>query len=102
MPYIWSSVTLYNQTIREKRKTWFKEWLLATDEYSAETIRHFHKTAGDGNPAYSLVMNRNQELRTVSLTSIVHQNREVEMMYEDLLRQQLYHVTLTEAAITHY
>jgi hypothetical protein len=97
LPHIWSSVTLYNPQVRSRRKNWFKKWLLATDEYSIDSIRLFHKTAGAEDPANSILMNRNNGICTVSLTSIVCTQQEVEMIYEDLLRHQTHRVLLEES-----
>ncbi|QHT69736.1 NRDE family protein [Rhodocytophaga rosea] len=96
IPHIWSSVTLYNPQVRSRRKSWFTKWLLSADEYSVDSIRLFHKTAGAEDPLNSFVMNRNNDVRTVSLTSIVRKEQEVEMIYEDLLRQQTHRVLLQE------
>jgi hypothetical protein len=96
LPQLWSSVTLYNPQIRNKRKHWFKQWLLTSDEYTVDSIRLFHKTAGQEDPANSIVMNRNNNVRTVSLTSVVRNQQDVEMIYEDLLRHQSYRSFLEE------
>jgi hypothetical protein len=69
-PHIWSSATLYSPEIISKRKKWFEQWLTETDSPTATSIFNFHRFAGDGDISSSILMNRNGEMRTVSITGI--------------------------------
>lgn len=83
-PYIWSSVTLYNDTIIEKRNNWFNDWLNKNSEPSQEDILNFHQFTGDGDSHNDLKMNREGKVYTVSVTSIASSNTSLSMKYLDL------------------
>ena len=84
-PYIWSSVTLYSAEIIEKRNTWFNIWLEKNPLKKLSSIRKFHRTGGDGNKENDLTMNRQDQMYTVSITSIVKDKQQLNMIYEDLV-----------------
>ncbi|MBC7572608.1 MAG: NRDE family protein [Spirosoma sp.] len=92
-PHIWSSVTLYSTHVIQERERWFTDWRQQTPVWSLPGIRQFHKTAGNGDPANALRMNRQSQYFTVSLTSVVHANGQSNMQYEDLSQPTLAHVT---------
>jgi uncharacterized protein with NRDE domain len=68
--YIWSSATLYTPETINKRKQWFEKWRLENPNPTAAAICNFHRFAGDGDNTNSLLMNRNDEMLTVSITGI--------------------------------
>ncbi len=88
-PLIWSSASLYTIEAQQKRKHWFEDWLMKNPEYRLETIREFHHFAGDGDEHDSLIMNRNNQVMTVSVTSLVIRNKEATMIYEDLQKNEI-------------
>ena len=88
-PYIWSSSTLYTPQIIEKRKGWFDEWLQKTT-ITQETIMHFHSVGGDGDQANNLLMKREGETNTVSITSVALQHNQLSMLYKDLSANKSY------------
>ncbi|NBC09359.1 MAG: hypothetical protein GVY26_19390 [Bacteroidetes bacterium] len=88
-PHVWSSVPLYPPPIRKKREQWFAEWLAEHKHYAQEDILHWHQTAGEGDPWNDVVMNRDNVVRTVSITSIAKQDGRLDMQYHDLIRQQV-------------
>ena len=99
-PHIWSSVTLYTPDVIEKRRSWFGDWLREHPIPSVKTIRWFHQTAGDGDPSTSLRMSRqgafgHDTLLTLSLTSVVQDDRITELVYEDFTQQSSYRQPLT-------
>jgi hypothetical protein len=83
--HIWSSATLYDKTVTEKREKWFADWLEQRTDFSLEAILGFHQNAGDGDPENDVIMNRKGLVQTVSITQIVKQSNQVEMIYRDLL-----------------
>jgi uncharacterized protein with NRDE domain len=87
--HIWSSATLYDKPIREKREQWFADWLEKNDEYDLASILDFHFNAGDGDPWNDVIMNRNGMVQTVSVTSIIKTHQSAEMLYHDLLREEV-------------
>ena len=70
-PHIWSSSTLYNDEIKNKRIAWFQNWLAAEENNAAEILK-FHKTAGADDIENGLIMSRNNNLVcTVSITQVI-------------------------------
>ena len=86
--YIWHSASLYPAPIREKREKWFAQWMLGRTDFSLEAILDFHRTAGDGDPWNDVIMNRKEIVQTVSITNVVKEEQEVQMLYHDLLNMQ--------------
>ena len=86
---IWSSVTLYGPAVRKKREQWFHDWLQMSDKKDLNGILKFHKTGGAEDPKNGLVMNRDNQVQTVSITSIDCMSSSVNFRYEDLLRQHV-------------
>ncbi|PWV53986.1 NRDE family protein [Chitinophaga sp. S165] len=83
--YIWSSVTLYDDEETLERRQWFRDWLdQRNDRISTEEIFSFHQHAGKGDVRNSLVMNRENKVRTVSITSILIGGSQLRMRYRDL------------------
>jgi hypothetical protein len=93
-PYIWSSVTLYSSAVIEKREGWFREWLQQHPQPTIDAIRQFHQLAGDGDPTHSLRMNRQNALLTISLTSIVREEKGIELIYEDFTQSTYSQLTI--------
>ncbi|MBV6654577.1 MAG: NRDE family protein [Mameliella sp.] len=87
-PHIWSSPTLYNAEMQRKRETWFSDWLNNQQSFKRKEILEWHRTAGEGDPENDVVMNRNNIVRTVSITSIEEIEGQLDLVYHDLLRQQ--------------
>ncbi len=83
-PHIWSSATLYDDEVRQRREAWFEQWLEKHPQPAARDIRSFHEFAGDGDAANDLRMNRAGLLQTVSITGITLGPRKTEMHYRDL------------------
>jgi uncharacterized protein with NRDE domain len=80
-PLLWSSATLYPEAVRQQRRQWFERWLSKQKSYELENILHFHHFGGSGDEKNDLLMNR-QSVFTVSITAVVHQNQDTEMIYE--------------------
>ncbi|MBS1662049.1 MAG: NRDE family protein [Bacteroidetes bacterium] len=73
VPHIWSSVTLYNESIRNQRQRWLNEWYSDAD-VSTESIIRFHR----------LVRLTREDISTVSITSIRIGKGDEELVYLDL------------------
>lgn len=91
---IWSSVTLYEPQVIEARKEWFAKWLQNHPSAQRNEITDFHRFAGDGDPATNVLMNRNNVVRTVSITSVFKNQRETTMQYVDLINDQEYKIRI--------
>ena len=83
LPYIWSSVTLYDPSVIAKRNQWFKEWITQNKTPSQNEILDFHQFTGDGDCHNDLKMNRGQVF-TVSVTSMMISKDHAFMRYLDL------------------
>ncbi|MBK6950048.1 MAG: NRDE family protein [Haliscomenobacter sp.] len=86
--HIWSSVTLYDDTVRSRREKWFRAWEQAHTKTDLEKMLTFHLHAGEGDPRNDVAMNRNGLVQTISVTRIVHLGQKLEMHYFDLLTQR--------------
>lgn len=88
--HIWSSVTLYSSEVIEKRKAWFDTFQKEYNETGSKEILHFHRFAGDGDSTNDVLMNRNNEMLTVSITQIHRQDELSFMHYHDLQEGKVY------------
>ncbi|CAH0334748.1 hypothetical protein FVB9288_00354 [Flavobacterium sp. CECT 9288] len=85
--HIWSSSTLYPSLVREQRADWFYTFMSETDVISKEKLYDFHRYTQEGNEENGLVINRNNEMKTLSITqAVVHQNK-VSILHYDLVEQ---------------
>ena len=87
-PHLWSSATLYNFQIREKREAWFKEWIINSESIDRENILKFHSSTHGDDPANELVMERENGFQTVSITQLDMSSEKFTMIYNDLLKNQ--------------
>lgn len=102
-PYIWSSATLYNGTVIQKRESWFAHWLRQHKKPSQADVIRFHTNAGDGDCSNDVWMKRESGLQTVSVTSITIERGYTKMFYLDALdgktyQQHLMHGTASTRA----
>jgi hypothetical protein len=81
-PKIWSSSSLYNADMKKERLQWFDDYNKGT-VLSANTIMQFHKTAGQGNEDYGVIMDR-FFVKTTSITQVIKTNNEIQMSFENL------------------
>ncbi|MDC9723837.1 MAG: NRDE family protein [Urechidicola sp.] len=88
VPHIWSSSTLYDDSVKKLRQDWFRDWNSKNYNYSKEQIINFHKTAGVGNPEIDVLMKR-EKGGTVSITCISRENAELHLIYEDMLTHKI-------------
>ena len=81
-PHIWSSSTLYDESVKQLRRDWFAEWQ-QKNAFSQATILEFHHNAGIGDPNIDVVMNRKVG-GTVSITSIKKTDDNLLLRYENV------------------
>lgn len=81
---LWASATLYDDVLQEKRQQWFKDWRSNTVEVNQHSILDFHRHGGEGNPLSDVVMNYHEIVKTTSITSILHTDKEMSMRFENL------------------
>jgi len=85
--YVWSSSTLYPNEIREKRSQWFYSFLETKSDVNENEMFNFHRYTEDKNPENGLVIDRNGQLKTLSITQAVIENQSLKMMHFDLIDQ---------------
>lgn len=84
--YIWSSCTLYDEETQAQRALWFNEWKMNRQDFSLQEIKQFHQFGGEQNLENGFVMNRNNLVRTVSITQIQVTNEFSAVYYTELLK----------------
>jgi len=85
--YVWSSSTLYPNEIREKRSQWFYSFLETKSDVNENEMFNFHRYTEDKNPENGLVIDRDGQLKTLSITQAVIENKSLKMMHFDLIDQ---------------
>tara|TARA_R110001583_G_scaffold50403_1_gene157301 strand:+ start:4375 stop:5082 length:708 start_codon:yes stop_codon:yes gene_type:complete len=88
--HVWSSTTLYTNSMKSEREQWFWDWLRNEKRVNQGSILKFHKTGGEGNLEYGLFMNRRNRVRTVSITQISGSRNGHKMKYFNLLDEEVY------------
>jgi uncharacterized protein with NRDE domain len=86
--YIWSSSTLYTDDVISKRKQWFHSFVQNNHGFDAKHILNFHHFAGDGDQTNDVLMNRNDELFTVSITLLQQTGLQSFFHYFDLKKNE--------------
>ncbi len=76
---IWSSSTLYTETMKVLRQDWFREWFIGKGR-TPENILDFHKNAGVGFPEVDVFMKR-ENVGTVSISQVLASGNSCEMTY---------------------
>lgn len=91
--YIWSSSTLYSKAIREQRSNWFYTFLDANSEITQGKMLHFHRYTENDNDENGLIINRNDEMKTLSITQSVIEKNKVIIHHLDLIADKEYSKT---------
>lgn len=92
VPAIWSSSTLYDPLVKQKRKRWFNSWLAGLSHPSTENIYQLlwqHNDEEDG-----FIMNR-QTIRTLSISLVEINSGHGNFHYHDMITGKRYSTTLT-------
>ncbi len=84
-PVIWSSSTLYNESMKKLRKDWFDNFQTRSTKLKVikDNILDFHHNAGIGNSKIDILMKR-PKVGTVSITQVIKQENNVSMKYEEI------------------
>ena len=99
-PRIWSSSTLYDESIKQQRREWFSKWQkenvilrpsaplrTGSVEGTRDSMLDFHHNAGVGDKFIDLMMNRGLG-GTVSITSVKKNKNHLNILYEDVLTKE--------------
>nr|WP_199002099.1 NRDE family protein [Flavobacterium sp. ASV13] len=84
--YIWSSVTLYPEEIRKRRSDWFFNFLKDKNEVTALDMLDFHRNTQRNDSENGLIINRENTLKTLSVTQVVIRQNKCTMTYHDLIK----------------
>lgn len=87
-PKIWSSSTLYDATMKQKRRDWFGAFL-NQNTFEEKDMYRFHTTAGEGDKNVDVRMDRGL-LKTVSITQVEKTNDDCVMTYYDLQKEEIH------------
>ena len=88
--YIWSSSTLYSQNVRRQRAKWFTEFIENNSSLNEESMMHFHRYTMSENTEFGLVINRNDLLKTLSITQMVIENNRLSLTHVDLQNEEIF------------
>lgn len=86
--YVWSSSTLYPKEVRETRSQWFYSFLETKPDITPDEMLNFHRYTEEKNQENGLVINRNNEMKTLSITQSVIEKNKVTILHCDLLSQK--------------
>ncbi len=88
--HIWSSATLYDSETVSKREEWFAAWLRENKLPVPDDIFNFHQFTGDGDKHNDLLMNRDGEVSTVSITGVELSGDTALVKYFDLVQDKVF------------
>lgn len=86
---IWSSATLYSDTDRELRKAWFRNWIIENNESEDSNIFDFHSSRHSDVSRVNILMKRENDLQTVSISQVRVMKEKETFLYHDLTDQSL-------------
>lgn len=88
--YIWSSAPLYTAKVRERRQDWFEKFMHFNRQANPQDVYDFHHYTESADTQNGLVINRNNFLKTLSITQAVVGPDQVRIRYKDLTSRQEY------------
>lgn len=83
--YIWSSCTLYDDQVIQQRASWFNHWLQKKSNPEIPDLLNFHQHGGEQDHTNGFVMNRQNQVQTLSITAIEKKQVSAQMHHLDLL-----------------
>ena len=92
--HIWSSVTLYDEEFRNRKRDLFQQLVQTKDELSTDDILQFHHSKQDLENGF--IINRNQQLLTFSVTQVVLSKTENTFYHHDIIDDKTYSITQNE------
>jgi uncharacterized protein with NRDE domain len=93
-PQIWASSTLYNQNQRKRRTEWFKDFLKNNDDPDRRSLMTFHTGSYTTHKEEDMVMERNDDLKTVSVSQIHISADHSNFLYKDMEKNKDYILNL--------
>ncbi len=92
--HIWASATLYSKKQQEMRKKWFDNFIAQHDSFKNEDIIKFHSGSFTDEKSVDMVMQRNQDLKTLSISQININETTKEFIYKDLEKHEHHNINL--------
>ena len=92
--YIWSSVTLYDEEFRNRKRDLFQQLVQNKNELIAEDILQFHHSKQDLENGF--IINRSNQLLTFSVTQIILSKTESTFSHHDIIDDKIYSITQDE------
>jgi uncharacterized protein with NRDE domain len=86
--HIWSSATLYSKEIRTQRSQWFYDFIASNKDISELDLFNFHTKTEAENLEFGLIINRNNALKTISVSQVIIEDNEITFDYHDLIANQ--------------
>jgi hypothetical protein len=93
-PAFWSSVTLYPEDVRVWRKSLFEKWLVAHQDFDQDEIMRFHRYGSGDDNWNGFVMNREERVKTLSISSVQKLSNTFVFRHSDLVAGETYSETL--------
>jgi|CXWL01.1.fsa_nt_gi hypothetical protein len=84
--HIWSSVTLYDESMISERHGWFNNWLATRSKITQKDILNFHSSTHTANKEYGLLISRKNKISTTSITSLCIEQQKVEFHHKDFIQ----------------
>ena len=88
--HIWSSSPLYSAAIRKEREQLYYSFLQKKEFIDAQAMYHFHRYTDVEDSENGLIINRNDALKTLSITQTVLKDSALDLRYFDLITEQEY------------
>jgi hypothetical protein len=84
-PYIWSSSTLYTPEMAQLRAEWFIKFISDTTQFTREEADFIHRNGTVGDPTQDYVMNRDNVVRTISISLVLVKRDQISFEFENLV-----------------
>lgn len=85
LPYIWSSSTLYTPEMTLKRALWYKNHIADKTIFTSEDADFIHRKGTVGDPTQDYIMNRDNIVRTISISRVNVDEEQVSFRFENLI-----------------
>ncbi|TAG07044.1 MAG: hypothetical protein EAZ44_00995 [Cytophagia bacterium] len=89
--HIYSSVTLYDEKARTLRKEWFESFIQKNKNLTPDLIRNFHTYTNKNDKENGLIINRDEKVKTYSVTQVIVNETITSMLHHDLLLKKQYY-----------
>ena len=84
--HIWSSSTLYDHAVQQKREALFLQFLKENNHKpDINAINTLHRNGNIGDETQNFVMNRDNRVMTISITQVIVEENHITMNYDSLL-----------------